>query len=170
MNYINPAIEDMIAHKKLSDNKIESLIFLKKYADRVSTGNYLPDNEVEKIEKKFGVKPDVISWGDYFQTQVAGEHWDKSDEDFQNVIETIHYDLIASVMIFNNKSAEFLHDVDLRFNEINESDPEKLSPEDQEMYHLKILKDYYQQMDLDIKLYSDQDFNFFKQYSESEVS
>jgi len=170
MKHINPAIDDMIAHNKLSDSKIESLIFLKQYADRVSTGNYLPENEVEKIEKKFGVKPDVISWGDYFQTQVAGEHWDKSDADFEKVIETIHYDLIASVMIFKDKNAKFLHDVDLRFNEISESDPGKLSAEDQEMYHLKILKDYFQQMDLDIKSYSDQDFNFFKQYSESEVS
>ena len=165
MKQINPAIDDMLAHKKLSNLKLEKLIFLKKLVDKVASKPYLPDSEVKKIENKFGVKPDVITWGDYFQTHTASEHWEKSDQEFNTIINTIHFDLIASVMIFANKSNQFFTDVEDAFQAVV-SKSEIIRPEDEEITHLHILMTYYKEMGLKMSSFDSMDFDFFQQYSE----
>jgi len=169
MKNINPAIEDMISQKKLSPQKIELLASLKEYVDRISGTTYLPELELIKIEKQFGVKPDIITWGDYFQTQVASDHWEKSDADFEKITETIYYDLVASVMIFEKKEDAFINDIETQYYQICEKKQDEMSPEDQEIFHLKILKDYYIHMKLKISAFSNEDFDFFKQYSDGAV-
>jgi len=164
MKAINPAIEDMLAHKKLSPVKIEQLIFLKKLVDRVAARPYLPESEVEKIESKFGVKPDVVTWGDYFQTHIAAEHWEKSDEEFSTIINTIHFDLIAAVMIFSNKSKAFFKDLEEAFQAATNSG--KSGMENEEINHLHILMTYYNEMGLKMSAFENKDFDFFRQYSE----
>lgn len=168
MKDINPAIEDMIARKKLSEIKIEKLIFIKKLIDRVSSKPYLPESEVEKIERKFGVKPDVITWGDYFQTNLATEHWEKSDEDFSTIINTVHFDLIASVMIFTNKSGKFFNDVETAFQEV-QSESESDIFQDEEITHLHILMTYYNEMGLKMANFETGDFDFFREFAEEKA-
>ena len=165
MKELNPAIEDMKAHNKLSDAKIERLVFLKKLVDKVAVRPYLPESEVEKIEKKFGVKPDVITWGDYFQTHIASEHWEKSDQEFDTIINTIHFDLIAAVMIFSNKSPQFFNDVEAAFLRYSEM-PAHESIEDEEIDHLHILMTYYNEMGLKMSAFDSRDFEFFQQFAE----
>ncbi|MES0489967.1 MAG: hypothetical protein ABUK01_08255 [Leptospirales bacterium] len=169
MKNINPAIEDMISQKKLSVQKIELLASLKEYVDRVSGTTYLPEVELVKMEEQFGVKPDIITWGDYFQSQVAGDHWEKTDAEFEKISETIYYDLVASVMIFEKKGDDFINDIETQYYRICEKEQEDMTPEDQEIYHLKILKDYYTMMQLRISAFSSEDFDFFKQYSDGAV-
>ncbi|MDH4263153.1 MAG: hypothetical protein OEV78_08940 [Spirochaetia bacterium] len=168
MKEINPAIEDMLAHKKLSESKVERLIFLKKLVDKVAVRPYLPDSEVDKIERKFGVKPDVITWGDYFQTHIASEHWEKSDKEFDTIIDTIRFDLIAAVMIFSNKNKEFFIDLEEAF-QASTNDLEKSGMENEEINHLHILMTYFNEMGLKMSAFENKDFDFFRQYSEEQA-
>jgi len=131
----------------------------------VASKPYLPDCEVEKIEKKFGVKPDVITWGDYFQTSLATDHWEKTDSEFTTIINTVHFDLIASVMIFNNKSTKFFNDVESSFQDLS-SNGERDLFQDEEINHLHILMTYYNEMGLKISSFAVEDFDFFKQFTE----
>jgi len=167
MKEINPAIEDMLAHKKLSDVKVERLIFLKKLVDKVASKPYIPESEVKKIESKFGVKPDVITWGDYFQTHIATEHWEKSDKEFITIVETIYFDLVAAVMIFTNKGGAFFSDLEEAFRKSTEQ--EKTGLEDEEINHLHILMTYYNEMGLRMSAFENKDFDFFRQYSQEQA-
>jgi hypothetical protein len=168
MKEINPAIEDMLAHKKLSDIKVEKLIYLKKLVDKVAARPYLPESEVEKIERKYGVKPDVITWGDYFQTHIASEHWEKSDKEFSTIVDTIHFDLVAAVMIFTNKSRAFFNDLEEAF-QASTNDSPKNALEDEELNHLHILMTYFNEMGLRMSAFDNQDFDFFQQYSQEQA-
>lgn len=170
MRDINPAIEDMLAHKKLTTLKVDRLIFLKKLVDKVAARPYLPESEVQKIQAKFGVKPDVITWGDYFQTHIATEHWEKSDAEFDTIINTIHFDLIASVMIFANKNNQFLNEIEEAFQaSLNQSNNNGM--ENEEINHLHILMTYFKEMGLKMSAFDNRDFDFFRQFSqESAVS
>ncbi|MDH4198796.1 MAG: hypothetical protein OEV66_00295 [Spirochaetia bacterium] len=165
MKDINPAIDDMIAQKKISDRKVERLRYLKKLVDKVAARPYLPNSEVDKIEAKFGVKPDVITWGDYFQTHIASEHWEKSDDEFDLIIDTIHFDLIASVMIFTGKSESFHQEIEETFLVISAQES-AANPDDEEIMHLHILKTYFKEMGLRLSAFENSDFDFFRQYSE----
>lgn len=165
MKEINPAIEDMIGQKKLSEQKINRLIFLKKLVERVAKKPYLPDSEVEKIEKKFGVKPDIITWGDYFQVHTAYDHWEKDEQEFETIINTIYFDLIAAVMIFNGKPQNFFQDVESAFMEMTKQGHQK-SMDDEEVDHLHILMTYYNEMGLKLAAFEQADFDFFREYSE----
>jgi len=169
MNGLNRELDDMLNSKKLSSMKVRNLIMIKKIIDRVANKDYIPHHEVNKIEKKFGFKPDIITWGDYFQTQVASDHWQKSDLEFQIVADTVLFDVIAATMIFNNKNKKFFETV--KTNSILSQEKSKLSLEDEENIHLEILMNYHQEMNLDINSLQDDDFNFFEQFAiKSKVS
>jgi len=170
MKEINPALQDMINNKRLSEKKISLLIFLKKYIDRVASLNYLPDDKLKAIETKYGVAPDIITWGDYFQTQVAGQHWEKSEEEFENIIEIIHYDVIASVMIFTGKDSTFCNEIRSAFLEASGKYGTTLNSAEEEALHMGILLNYFEEMGLELSRYTEEDFTFFKQYSAQEAA
>lgn len=163
MNDINPALQDMIARKQLSEKKIELLVILKTFIDRLAGCNYVSDSELSKLEEKFGVKPDIISWGDYFQSRIAGEHWEKSDEEFDKIIETIHFDIIASIMIFSSKEDSFLEMIEKEYDLA--SAEESHSPEQEEAIHLGVLLHYYNNMKLKLAAIEPEDVKFFEQYT-----
>ncbi len=165
MKGINPALQDMIARNQLSERKIELLIILKKFIDRLAGRNHLSEEELLKLESQYGVRPDVVTWGDYFQTRVASDHWEKTEDEFEKIMETIHFDIIASVLIFTGKDGKFTQSIEERCNEIELDPNETISPEDEEQLHLGILLNYYREMQLDIASLEKADFNFFEQYS-----
>jgi len=170
MSEINPAIKDMITQKKLSPVKVKELIFLKKLIDKVASRPYLPDVELEKIVSRFGVKPDILTWGDYFQTQVAGEHWEKDDADFETIIKTIYFDIVASAMIFTRKSPSFFTEIENSYMEVCAKEKEMLDEQDEEVLHLHILKNYFEEMEIRMSALSEEDFDFFKTYAENRVA
>lgn len=163
MNGINPALQDMIARKQLSEKKIELLVVMKGFIDRLAGANYISDAELEKLEEKYGVKPDIISWGDYFQSRLAGEHWEKSDDEFVQIIETVHFDVIASIMIFSKKDESFLRMIEKEYDEV--SMLETHSPEQEESLHLGVLLNYYRNMHLRLASLEPEDIRFFEQYT-----
>lgn len=165
MKGINPALQDMIARNQLSENKIEQLVILKRFIDRMAGCNHLQEEELQKLESQYGVRPDVITWGDYFQTRIASDHWEKTDPEFEKIIETIHFDIIASVLIFTQKDESFMIDIDERCYILSQDSHDTATPEEEEYIHLGILLNYYREMRLNIEALDKADFNFFEQYS-----
>ncbi len=141
---INPSIMPIINRNGMSAHRISSLIYLKEFVDRVSSKNYISKPDLEKLEKKYGIFPDIITWGDYFQADVATAHAFKDDDELLRSLNTIKFDIISSYLIFNDKGNDFYKWVDSHEN-ASFSDAE-ISDEEREIEHLKILKQYYVEM------------------------
>ena len=165
MNNINPALESMIEQKKLSGKKLEKLAFLKSFIDKISGCDHLEKAEVDKVESQYGVKPDIITWGDYFQSRIAADHWNKSDQEFDRIIHTIRFDMIAAVMIFEKKTPAFIRMVQDKFEETLLVPENERNMEEQEYFHLGIILNYYQNLKLKIAAFHQSDFEFFREYS-----
>jgi hypothetical protein len=144
MEYIlNDELIAMVNNGSLNMTKIQCLLVIKEFIDRVSTTKYLEDHLVKKIVEMHNTKPSVITWGDYFQTELAFDLMGESDEDFIKAVETVKYDIISSYEIFYGKDELFFEWVDLYYNGI-EMEKENISKDEyEEASHLNILKDYY---------------------------
>jgi hypothetical protein len=140
---LNNAIMPFVNQGKLSMKKINDLISLKEFIDRNSSFQYLVGDTVEGMKAKYGAAPDVVTWGDYFQTELASDAVHYSDEEFSKVAETVKFDLISAHHIFSENSQEFYKWVENFSHEIILSGKDKYTEEEQEILHLKILKDYY---------------------------
>jgi hypothetical protein len=143
---INEAILPMINSGSMSLYRIEELVYIKEFIDRNTSKKYLETEDVEKIKAKYGVMPNVITWGDYFQTEMATALRDKSDEEFMRAVNTVKFDIISSNMIFSSKPSEFFEWVDKSYFEILVNDKTDFNDEEKEIIHLKIMKDYYSDM------------------------
>ncbi len=138
MEYIlNDELIPMVNNGSLSITKIQCLLLIKEFIDRISTAKYLEDKIVNKIFETQKTMPSVITWGDYFQTELAYDLQDESDEDFIRAVDTVKYDIISSYEIFSGKSESFLEWVEDSYNE------EETGKENEEALHLNKLKDYY---------------------------
>lgn len=146
---INNALIPMVNEGLISASRIISLIEIKEFIDDISTRDYIEKRDAEEIRKKYGVMPDIISWGDYFQTELASSLVNKPDEEFFLAIETVKYDMISSCIIFSEKESDFYQWIDENYYSILSCGKEEHTDEEKEMVHLKILKDYY--VDLGIK-------------------
>jgi hypothetical protein len=144
MEYIlNDELIPMVNSGNLNITRIKCLLVIKEFIDRISTTKYLEDNIVMKIVEVHKTRPSVITWGDYFQTELAFDLQGESDEDFIKAVETVKYDVISSYEIFSGKDESFLEWVENNYNE-KESEKENISKDEyEEALHLNILKDYY---------------------------
>jgi len=140
---LNDALIPMINEGMLSMERINSLILLKDFIDRVSTKKYAERRSVRELEDKYGIKPDIVTWGDYFQTETASFLRDASDESFSQMISTIRFDIMSSNEIFPGKGQDFFDWVDERYYRAMEKDYSENIDEHNESIQLKIIKDYY---------------------------
>jgi len=140
---INRAIIPIINDRGISSMRLSDLIYIKEFIDRISSRTYMPDNEIQEIEKKYGEKPDVITWGDFFQAEIATSMKNADDSEFINAIETVKFDIISSYNIFNDKEKVFFEWIENSIGNIDTSDMTNLADEEKEIIHLKILMDYY---------------------------
>jgi len=147
-NLINRAIIPVINDKGASSLRITHLIYMKEFIERISTRPYMKAEELNRLEAQFGVTPDIISWGDYFQAEIATSMQSKSDDEFMKACETVKFDMISSYLIFKDKDSDFFEWVENSFGNVEVDDFENLSSEDKEIIHLKILMDYYQEIGL----------------------
>ncbi|MBN1499626.1 MAG: hypothetical protein JW982_05705 [Spirochaetes bacterium] len=145
---LNDAVISLVNQGKLSIVKINQLMALKEFIDRLAQKSYISSDVVEDLVSKYGSKPQIVTWGDYFQTEVAYDSYSYSDEEFLKVISTIKFDLMSSYEIFSNQSYEFFDWIEKTFKEIIDQNKSVYTEEEQEVLHLKILKDYYINMDL----------------------
>ncbi|MDH5720319.1 MAG: hypothetical protein OEZ13_06805 [Spirochaetia bacterium] len=165
MNTINPQIQDYILQEKTSPRKIKNLILIKKFIDRMADKLFLPEEEIAKIEKKYGVKPDLQSWGDYFQIEIMRDHHKKTDEEFEKIIQTVIFDVIASILIFTGKQKNFIDHIKERQLEASLKNSQELTADDEESLHMGILLQYFQEMGLSIDNMTREDFTFFEEFS-----
>lgn len=140
---INESILHMVNDGKLSMRRIHGLIYIKDFLDRVSTKKFIDEAAVLELEKKYGVRPNIITWGDYFQTQIAASLQEVSEEEFERALEILKFDIIASYTIFSEKDSSFFEWVELTYMAITNYQYSGFTEEEKEIIHLKILMDYF---------------------------
>ncbi len=145
---LNPELFDMMRQGKLSANKILALISLQGIVDKFACKPFLEEEKLAEIKERTGVEPDILTWGDYFQTEVASRFFDKTDADFSQIVDTIRFDLISSHLIFSDKPDYFTDSVRGQALVSRSIDTSFWTMGDEENVHLEILLDYFQQMGL----------------------
>ena len=140
---LNDALIPMVNEGALSIERINSLILLKDFIDRVSTKKYAERRAVHDLENKYGVKPNIITWGDYFQTETASFLRDAPDESFNQMISAIRFDIMSSREIFPGKGQDFFDWIDNQYYSAMEKSYGENIEEHNESIQLKIMKDYY---------------------------
>lgn len=143
---LNPELFDMVKTGKLSSKKILGLIHLKTLVDSYATKPFIDNEKLEEIKNKFGVYPDIMTWGDYFQTELASKFFDFSDEEFQTFLDTIRFDLVSAHLIFQSKPDNFKDKIRSEALISKSIDSYLWSFENEESVHLEILLDYYENM------------------------
>lgn len=159
------ALESFILQKKLSPRKLRNLVFVAMTAERLASKPYMEKGDLEGIVERFGVLPDVTTWGDFFAAEIASDHWEKSESEFERICETVGFDFIAASLIFSEKPGAFLAGVlaDYEFSMTKEIGLR--SPGDLEKIHLGILAGYFTQMGLNKSLLAAADIEFFDSFS-----
>jgi len=165
-NLINRSIIPVINDKGISTLRLNHLIYIKEFIERISTKSYMKEDELDKLETKYGVTPDIISWGDYFQAEMATSMQHISDDEFIRAFETVKFDMISSYLIFKDKGSEFFEWVENSFSRIEIDDIDTLSDEDKEIVHLKILMDYYHEMGISDK-FSESELKWHSSFREA---
>jgi len=140
---LNEAVIPKVNDGLLSISKMEDLIYIKEFIDRVSDNRYMKEKEALELKSKYGAMPSLITWGDYFQSQMAAELCDRIDEDFSRAINTIKFDIISSHLIFSDKESDFFEWVEDNYMGLLAHMSSDFSEEELDIIHLKIMMDYY---------------------------
>lgn len=164
INGLNPQLNDMLLRGQLSGKKIKELLRLKEIVDRFASERYVPESELADLKKKYGVEPDIITWGDYFQTEVASLYFALNDRDFATIVDTVRYDLISAIKIFTDRSDEFLASVESNGLAVHGKDREEWSEIEEEQAHLYILSRYFQELGLAQSHVSAEDEEWFQTF------
>ncbi len=162
---VRRALESFILQKKLSPRKLRNLLAVATAAERLSSRPYMDQKEIDRIVARFGVGPDVTTWGDFFAAEIATDHWEKPDPEFERICETVLFDFIAAAIVFSGKSADYFETVMRDYEESLSKDPGMRTAEDEEKLHLGILAGYHAQMGLDKSRLSYEDMDFFESFS-----
>lgn len=162
---VRRALESFVLQKKLNPRKLRNLLAVAGAAERLSSRPYMAQNELDSIVARFGVEPDVTTWGDFFAAEIATDHWEKSDADFERICETVLFDFIAAAMVFSSKSAEFSERVLREYDESLSKEIGLRTADDDERIHLGILAGYHTQMGLEKSRLSGDDMDFFDSFS-----
>ncbi len=164
---VNEAIIELLNAGRIDKGRLVNLIYIREFIDRVSTRNYIEEKTARELHEKYGVYPNLITWGDYFQSELATALADVSDEEFTRAIETVKFDIMASYIIFCEKTADFFEWVDETYEdavvncciEMNEEEVEEIA-------HLKILKDYFVDLGL-VDNFTEDERNWYNTFNES---
>ncbi len=147
MNYlINGAVIPVINSFGASSLRLSALIDIKEFIERIASRPYMGVDELNRLEAQYGVTPDIITWGDYFQADIATSMKGADDSEFVKVYETVKFDMISAYLIFRSKGAEFIQWVEDSFKSLDIHDESQLNDEQKEIVHLKILLDYYNEI------------------------
>lgn len=146
---ISDSVLPFINQGQLGMEKVQLLINLKEFVDRVATRPYIGAGTVRSLVERFGVEPEVVSWGDYFQSELAFESVKYTVEELKKVTDTIKFDVMSAYQIFCDHGPDFFEWVEKCSSEIIMSGVNTYSEEEEEILHLKILKDYYLNMGIE---------------------
>jgi hypothetical protein len=165
---LNESILDMVNDGRLSMKRIHDLIYIRGLINRVASKSYVDEETVVELEKKYGVCPSIITWGDYFQTEMAVSLSGLSDDGFDRAVDTLKFDLIASYTIFNEKERSFFEWVDLMYEAVMDQKESDLTQEEKEIIHLKILMDYYMNVGI-IDGFTESEKHWFDRFQEAKA-
>lgn len=166
---INRAVIPVINEGEVSFSRLTNLIYIKELIDRIATLKFVDDTAIIELQKKYGVKPDIVTWGDYFQSQVAVIFREKSEAEFIKAVETIKFDMISSHLIFCEKGTEFFEWVRDSYYYVL-MDGHDYSPEDEaEIRHLKILMDYYTEIGIADK-FTEAEMSWYSTFKHKDAS
>ncbi len=164
INGLHSQLSGMVQRGQLSGRKIAALIELRETVERFAQCSYVEQDEIQALKEKYGAEPEVVSWGDYFQTEVASRHFDLSDEEFLKIVDTIRFDLVSSTMIFRNKSSEFCEQVREEAIIASGTDRDQWNTEHEQAAHMGILLQYFEQLKLSKCEISDIDQRWFESF------
>ena len=71
---VRRALESFILQKKLSPRKLRNLVGVATTAERLASRHYMEKAELDGIVGRFGVAPDVTTWGDFFAAEYS-RYW-----------------------------------------------------------------------------------------------
>ncbi len=163
---LHSQLQPLVQKGQLSAKKIVSLIELKEFIDKYARTLFIPEEEIEMLEKKYGAKPEIITWSDYFQTEVASRFFFYSDEEFIKIVETIRFDIISSILIFKNKSNEFKNKIKEEALILSGVEKEQYTDEEEQIMHLSILLQYFEEMNLEQAEIEKEDYHWFESFIE----
>lgn len=162
INGLNRELNDMVLRGQLSGRKIAELIRLKEVADRFATCKYVSEEELAVLIEKFGTGPDILTWGDYFQTEVGSEYFAHTDDDFATIVDTVRFDLISAVKIFQGKPEKFLNQVHDDGMAVYGMPRDQWTPVEEEQAHLYILLNYFRELGMHATMLSAEDDSWFE--------
>ena len=165
---LHETIVGMLNDGKISIRRLKSFIYIKSFINRVSTKKFIEEAAIQKLEKKYGVRPTIITWGDYFQIQMAMSLLVLSDEEFERSVETLKFDIIASCEIFSEKGREFFEWVELTYMAITNYKHTGFTEEEKEILHLKILMDYYENLGI-VNNFTETEMHWFAGFDEAKA-
>lgn len=165
---INESIMTMVNDGTVSIDRAKSLVYIKEFIDRISTKTYIREETAEELREKYGVRPNIITWGDYFQTEMATSLLVVPDDEFSRAVETLRFDMVASWMIFSEKDGSFFKWVDDTYDRIIDAKSAGYTEEEQEILHLKILKEYYTDLGL-VNRFTEGEMRWFEGFEEEKV-
>jgi hypothetical protein len=166
---INRAVIPVINESEVSFPRLTNLIYVKELIDRISTLKYVDEAQVIELQKKYGVKPDIITWGDYFQAELATRFCGKSDKEFLKAVDTVKFDMISSCLIFNEKGAEFFEWVRDSWYNIQMDGHDYSSEDVEEIKHLKILMDYYIELGITDR-FTETEMSWYSDFKEKDAA
>ncbi len=133
---------------QLSASKTRDLIRLKKIVDRFAQCPYIGLAQIRELKKRYGACPSILSWGDYFQVEIASSCFQLSDKAFSKAVDTVYFDLIAAVKIFQAKPDHFLEDVRAEGLAVYGKAQKDWDAQEEQSAHLSILLRYYEELQL----------------------
>ncbi len=147
-NNVNPELLPMIRQGLISPEKLAILVELYETVERFATTLFTDEEAQAKIKLEFGVLPDIIRWGDYFQTEVASRFFLESESSLRKIVDTIRFDLISAHLIYSGKPEYFKNYVRSEALVSKGIDSAFLNASEEENLHLEILLDYFENLGL----------------------
>lgn len=168
INGINPELNDMLLRGQLSGRKIAELVRLKETVDQFAQTMYVPGKEMAELKERFGVEPNIQSWGDYFQTEIASQYFQVEDVEFIRLVDTVRFDLISAIKIFQGKPEEYCRSIQAQGLTSFGTQRENWDRSHEEDAHMYILLQYFQEMGLAQCQLSVEDESWFEGFMDIE--
>ena len=152
---LNDAVAQLVSDGRIPMEKVRKLIEIKDFIDRISDKDYISAETSASLTSRFGVSPDIVTWGDYFQADLAMADIQYDDDTFDTMLDTVRFDIMAAWDICSSNGPEFFEWVNNAATELwlTGKDDAELSEEEKEISHLKVLVDYFSGMELNGNFY-----------------
>lgn len=141
-------VQKLVDNQEITAKQAILLIRLQETVNRFAGTAYIAATDVAKLEERYGAKPSIATWGEYFQVETAYSFIGLSEKDSTRIVDTIYYDLIAAIKIFQGKAKSFGEDIGATVPALYARPRDSWTEEDAEQAHLYVLWQYYQELGL----------------------